>query len=220
MSSTTLSIALPLQPSLIAVICTPSPSRRPVTSPVVETVARVGASLLHVTDRPASSLPARSLTMAVNCAVWPITTLGAAGVISTEATEARGDVESLLHATTVAPHSDRIPIARTTRAARDMVPLPPLGKLDGSNPVACSLPEASGMSSWRYCWPSTLTGTALALPRWSPQQYTMPGEVMPHELVPPALRPANVSPPETAAGTALFSVEPFPSWPHTLKPQQ
>src|SRR5205823_3864900 len=129
MSSTTLSIALPLQPSLIAVICTPSPSMRPVTSPVVETVARVGASLLHVTDRPASSLPAASLTIAVNCAVWPITTPGAAGVTSTEATEARGDVESLLQATTVAPHSDSIPIARTTRAARDMVPPPPVSEV-------------------------------------------------------------------------------------------
>ena len=129
MSSTTLSIALPLSLSLIAVICTPSPSTRPVTSPVVETVARVGASLLHVTDRPASSLPAASLTIAVNCAVWPITTPGAAGVISTEATEARGDVESLLHATMVAPHNTRSRIACTCRPGRDMVPPPPVSEV-------------------------------------------------------------------------------------------
>src|SRR2546426_463197 len=55
---------------------------------------------------------------------------------------------------------------------------------------------------------------------WSPQQYAMPPRLTPQELVPPALRPANVSPPETATGTAASSVEPLPSWPHTLKPQQ
>src|SRR5213083_744202 len=123
MAGTTVKPAPSLLPSLDAVIRTESDSARPVTRPVEETVACVGALLVQVTGRSASSLPASSLTCAVNCIVWPITTPGAAAVTSTEATGAGGAAESLLHAATApAPHSSRRCMALTSRSGRDTVP--------------------------------------------------------------------------------------------------
>src|SRR6266540_3589234 len=99
MSITTAMLALSLLASLVAVITTVSDSTRPVTKPVGVTVARAGELLVHVTGRSTSSWPAASLTLAVSCSVWPITTPAVGGVISTEATGAGGGVGSLPQAT-------------------------------------------------------------------------------------------------------------------------
>jgi hypothetical protein len=46
-----------------------------------------------------------------------------------------------------------------------------------------------------------------------PQQYAAPLGVTPQVCSPPALTDANVSPPDTATGVALFVVVPVPNWP-------
>src|SRR5438093_993398 len=124
MAGTTVKVAASLLPSLDAVIRTESDSARPVTRPVDETVACVGALLVQVTGRSASSWPAASLTCAVSCSVWPITRPGAAAVTLTEATGGGGDWESLLHAATApAPHVEAPAVGRCVcREAAGMVP--------------------------------------------------------------------------------------------------
>ncbi len=77
--------ALPLCPSLVAVIVT-APTPRPVTSPVPLTAATPGALLAHVTTRPLSGLPRASFAVAVRCNVAPMSRLAIAGVTVTEAT--------------------------------------------------------------------------------------------------------------------------------------
>ena len=62
----TVTVALPLCPSLVAVIVA-GPATRPVTNPLTLTPAIVGLLELHVTARPVSRLPLASLSVAVNC---------------------------------------------------------------------------------------------------------------------------------------------------------
>jgi len=58
--------AVPLLPSLVAVIVT-DPTATPVTSPLPETGATVGSLLVQVTVRPVSGFPAESSGVAVSC---------------------------------------------------------------------------------------------------------------------------------------------------------
>jgi hypothetical protein len=80
---------VPLTPSLVAVIVTGPPSATPVTRPLfASTVATAVLFELHVTVRPASTLPAASLVTAVSCCVGvtPITRLTVSGLTVTVAT--------------------------------------------------------------------------------------------------------------------------------------
>jgi len=61
----TLTVAMPLFPSLVAVIVA-GPAATPVTTPLPFTVATAGALLAHVTRRAISARPAESLGVAVN----------------------------------------------------------------------------------------------------------------------------------------------------------
>jgi hypothetical protein len=79
--------ALPLCPSLVAVIVA-APTTTPVTSPLLLTVATVGAPLAHDTVRPVRTLPLASLSVVVNCCVAPTTRLALAGLTVTDATGA------------------------------------------------------------------------------------------------------------------------------------
>src|SRR2546427_11343153 len=81
----TVTAALPVFPSLVAVIVT-APAPAPVTSPVEVTVATAGVLDAQVTDRPDSRLPAASFSVAVSCTVPPTTTTAATGLIATDAT--------------------------------------------------------------------------------------------------------------------------------------
>ena len=81
----TVTLALPLFPSLVAVIVA-GPGATPVTRPVAFTVAVDVLELVHVTVRPVRMLPLASLSVAVSCTVWPTWTGAAAGVTSTVAT--------------------------------------------------------------------------------------------------------------------------------------
>src|SRR6266581_1060814 len=81
----TVTAALPVFPSLVAVIVT-APAPAPVTSPVAVTVATAGVLDAQVTDRPKSTLPAASFSVAVSCTVAPTSTTAVAGLITTDAT--------------------------------------------------------------------------------------------------------------------------------------
>jgi len=61
--------AVPLCPSLVAVIVTAGPGAMPVTSPVVLTVTIEVLLLIQVTDRPVRAVPLASFSVAVSCTV-------------------------------------------------------------------------------------------------------------------------------------------------------
>src|SRR6266516_2893487 len=81
----TVMLALPLCPSLVAVIVA-EPAVTPLTSPLPFTVATDVLLLAHVTTRPVSGLPLASFGVAVSCAVCPTCTLAGDGLTVTEAT--------------------------------------------------------------------------------------------------------------------------------------
>src|SRR5579885_19081 len=81
----TVTVAVPLLPSLVAVIVA-EPAATPVTSPVPLTVATPGAPLAQETVRPASGAPVESSGVAVSCTVCPTASVLAAGVTTTRAT--------------------------------------------------------------------------------------------------------------------------------------
>src|SRR6266581_3152028 len=81
----TVTAALPVFPSLVAVIVT-APAPAPVTSPVAVTVATAGVLDAQVTDRPDSTLPAASFSVVVSCRVAPTSTTAVTGLITTDAT--------------------------------------------------------------------------------------------------------------------------------------
>jgi hypothetical protein len=84
-AATTVIADVPLLPSLVAVIVAP-PGDLPVTTPLVETVATLGALVVHVIARPVRTLPAASLRVAESPTVRPWTTLADAGLTVTVAT--------------------------------------------------------------------------------------------------------------------------------------
>src|SRR5437764_550123 len=81
----TVMLAVPLFPSLVAVIVA-VPAAFPVTSPLALTVAIVVLLLAHVTTRPASGVPLPSFAVATSCTVPLTGTLPVAGATSTAAT--------------------------------------------------------------------------------------------------------------------------------------
>src|SRR3989440_7739768 len=83
----TVIVALPLRPSLVAVIVA-EPVVTPVTSPTALTVATAPALPLHVTVRPLSTLPLASFSTALSCSVCPAVTLPVGGLTVTAATGA------------------------------------------------------------------------------------------------------------------------------------
>lgn len=64
-ASETAIVAVPVTPSLFAVIVT-VPAARPVTSPLSETLATAALELDHPTARPVSGVPLASFGVAVN----------------------------------------------------------------------------------------------------------------------------------------------------------
>src|SRR5712691_7344326 len=81
----TVSAAVPLWPSLVAVMVA-DPTATPLTTPLLETVATAALSLAHVTVRPVSVLPFASFSVAVSTTVRPTATLAVAGLTVTVAT--------------------------------------------------------------------------------------------------------------------------------------
>ena len=83
----TLTLAVPVFPPLVAVIVA-DPAATAVTSPLVLTVTALLLLLDQVTDRPASTFPLASLSVALSCAVPPTVRLVDAGDTATVATGA------------------------------------------------------------------------------------------------------------------------------------
>jgi len=83
----TVTVALPLLPSLVAVIVA-DPCFLPVTTPLCVTVAVVPELLVHVIARPVSTFPFASFSVAVRVTVASSATLGADGDMVTVATGA------------------------------------------------------------------------------------------------------------------------------------
>src|SRR2546426_8250427 len=81
----TMTVALPLLPSLVAVIIA-DPAATPVTTPLALTVAVAPLLVAHITTRPLSAFPPASLGVAVSCTVCPTVTLADAGLTATDAT--------------------------------------------------------------------------------------------------------------------------------------
>src|SRR5436309_2540846 len=81
----TVTLAVPLFPSLVAVIVA-DPAATPVTSPAADTVAIAVFELVQLITRPLSTLPAASLVTALSCVVAPTKTFAVAGLTVTEAT--------------------------------------------------------------------------------------------------------------------------------------
>src|SRR5258708_3844886 len=84
-ATVTVTLAIPLFPSLVAVTVA-DPAAFAVTNPLALTVATVVLLLAHVIVRPVSTLPAESFVVTDSCAVWPTTRPFEAGLTVTEAT--------------------------------------------------------------------------------------------------------------------------------------
>src|SRR5205809_3718441 len=81
----TVIVAVPLCPSLVAVIVA-APAVTPVTSPPALTVATPVLLLPQLTGRPDNGLPLASFEVAVSCTVWPTCTDAVPGLTVTDAT--------------------------------------------------------------------------------------------------------------------------------------
>jgi len=111
--ATTVSVAVPVFPSLIAVM-TAEPAARPVTSPLPLTDATDGFELVQLTARPESVLPLASLSVAASCWVWPTWIVAEPGVTATEAT---GTFMTVIEEVPVCPSLVAVMIADPTAAA-------------------------------------------------------------------------------------------------------
>src|SRR5207249_8317509 len=87
-ATVTVTLAVPLCPSLVAVIVTGPPGPTPVTSPLPFTLAIALLLDCQVITRPVNGLPLASRGVAVSCTVCPIATVPALGVTVTAATGA------------------------------------------------------------------------------------------------------------------------------------
>src|SRR5207302_686084 len=91
-ATVTVTLAVPLCPSLVAVIVTGPPAPTPVTSPLPFTLAIALLLDCQVITRPVNGLPFASRGVAVSCTVCPCSTLTEAGLTVTEATGTVGTI--------------------------------------------------------------------------------------------------------------------------------
>src|SRR5207244_6393921 len=89
-ASVTVTLAVPLCPSLVAVSVTGPPGPTPVTRPLPFTLAIALLLDCQVITRPVNGLPFASRRVAVSCTVRPTVTLAVAGVSATGATGPSG----------------------------------------------------------------------------------------------------------------------------------
>src|SRR5205809_2896432 len=91
-ATVTVTVAVPLCPSLVAVIVTGPPAATPLTSPLPFTLAIALLLDCQVMTRPVNGLPFASRGVAVSCTVCPCSTLTEAGVTVTAATGTVGTI--------------------------------------------------------------------------------------------------------------------------------
>src|SRR5256886_17267835 len=87
----TVTLALPLLPSLVAVIAA-DPAATPLTSPLPLTVATAVLPLAHVTTRPESALPLAPCGVPLSCRVCPCSRFALAGLAVPDPPGRRGPV--------------------------------------------------------------------------------------------------------------------------------
>src|SRR5437773_820937 len=109
----TVIVAVPLWPSLVAVIVA-EPAAALVTSPPAFKVATALLPLTHVTTRPESALPFASLGVAASCTVCPACSVADAGVTATDAT---GTIATATAAVPVLPSEVAVIVAEPTATA-------------------------------------------------------------------------------------------------------
>ena len=117
-AAATVIVALPLLPSLVAVIDA-VPGATPVTDPLVDTVATVDALVVQVTVRPLNAFPDASSVEAESCCIPPTVSAAVFGVTDTEATgTVTGAVVSLLPPQLARNVVKASPASRVMREAR------------------------------------------------------------------------------------------------------
>src|SRR6184192_802118 len=99
-ASVTVTLAVPLCPSLVAVSVTGPPAATPLTSPLPFTLAIALLLDCQVITRPVNGLPLASRGVAVSCTVCPCSTLTEAGLTVTEATGTVGTIFTRYSCTT------------------------------------------------------------------------------------------------------------------------
>src|SRR5438094_323382 len=115
----TVTVAVPLCPSLVAVIVA-APAVTPVTTPLPLTVATAVLLLPQLTGRPDNGLPLASFGVAVSCTVWPT---GTDAVLGLTVTDATGTVLTVIAAVPLFPSLVAVSVAAPT-----------------ATPVACPAP--------------------------------------------------------------------------------
>ena len=137
----TVTVAVPLFPSLVAVI-TDVPTATAVMTPAPDTVATDGEALLHVTVRPASTPPTESRVTAVACVVVPSTIDDEASVTTTALT---GTGDTVTAAVALCPSLVAVMVAvpgatAVTRPLADTVATPVADEVQlTARPVSTSL---------------------------------------------------------------------------------
>src|SRR6059036_54795 len=106
----TVTLAMPLCPSLVAVIVA-VPAATPVTRPVADTLAIAPFELAQLITRPLSTLPAASFGVALSCVVAPTKTFAVAGLTVTDAT---GTVDTVTAAVPLCPSLVAVIVAAPT----------------------------------------------------------------------------------------------------------
>src|SRR5436309_1374696 len=115
----TVTVAVPLCPSLVAVIVA-APAVTPVTTPLPLTVATAVLLLPQLTGRPDNGLPLASFGVAVSCTVWPT---GTDAVLGLTVTDATGTVLTVIVAVPLWPSEVAVIVAEPP-AAPVTSPLP------------------------------------------------------------------------------------------------
>ncbi len=116
----TVTVAVPLCPSLVAVIVTGPPTLTAVTTPLEDTVTTLGLPDDQVTLRFVSRFPSASRRAAASCALAPGTSPVAGGVTDTDATGEGVGVVTLadgLQPTTLPRRSANQGVARRRKTA-------------------------------------------------------------------------------------------------------
>jgi hypothetical protein len=143
----TTSVAELLTPSLVATMET-DPGAIAATLPVDDTVASVGAALLHVIARPERTLPAASRVTATACVDWPTFRLDEFRVTVTDATGAGGGTSTDIVTAELLPSTDSLMLAlplatAVTRPPLETVATVGLVLLHAGTREASTLPDAS-----------------------------------------------------------------------------
>src|ERR1035437_5511698 len=153
-SGVTVTGAIPLFPSLVAVTVTGPPTATPVTNPVLSTIAIVPLLVDHSTTRPVSTLPLASVVSALSWIDRPWATVAGDGVTVTAATAAVDvGVELLLvprlHAArrTLGVRILRTRALSTVNTASSSGPPRPAHAAPSARPSSASAPASAGPSS-------------------------------------------------------------------------